>query len=300
MTILIILLVIFLLFILFVEELYRYVFCRPASVLFTKLFDKKGHEEAYYEARDSAAERLLKEPAERCTVKSARGEELCGFYYPCGDGTGKLAFVVHGYRSEHNWTAAIVYDYYKSRGFDVFAPDHAAHGESEGRHIGFDVTEAEDCLLWLRFLTEKLGPNLRIVLHGFSMGAATVLRMAGRCPPAVKLIVEDSGFRCAKEVLGHQVGPLYGLLQLLHCLIAHINLRESDVRPSLEKCRLPIFFVHGQDDKLVPYQNGPALFESYEGPKACFFPEKTRHIEAMYTEPLEYARRLDLFLDSYF
>ena len=94
--------------------------------------------------------------------------------------------------------------------------------------------------------------------------------------------------------------PLYGLLQLLHRMIAHIDLRESDVRPSLSESRLPIFFVHGQDDKLVPFENGPALFEAYEGPKACFFPEKTRHIEAMYTKPREYQHRLDLFLKSYF
>ena len=68
-------------------------------------------------------------------------------------------------------------DYYRSRGIDIFAPDNTAAGESEGHLIGFDVYESQDCLDWIDFLRHKFGEDVQIILHGFSMGGATVLKI---------------------------------------------------------------------------------------------------------------------------
>lgn len=284
----------------FTEELYRYLFCRRSSALFTRLFNSKGHDEGYYRLRDTTAQRLRALPCEEYTIRSARGQQLKGFYYPCGGGGKRIAFLIHGYRSEHAENAGMYYDYYKSRGIDLFCCDHTAHGESEGRFIGFDVFESEDCLCWLSFLREHFGPQVQILLHGFSMGGATVLRMSGRCPDTVKFIVEDSGFMNARASLQHQIGPMYQPMRLINRAVAGYDLDDSDVRASLGAATVPILFVHGQDDKLVPFENGPALYQLYQGEKDCFFPEHTRHIESMYTSPKAYAEKLDRFVERYF
>ena len=136
----------------FLEELYRYIFCRNSSWLFTRLFDSKGHEEAYYEYRKRGEEKLKTLPQKIFTMETPKGENLKGFYYENGARGRKIAFLVHGYRSDHADTGGMAYDYYAGRGFDVFAPDHRAAGESEGRFIGFDVLESRDCLEWIDFL----------------------------------------------------------------------------------------------------------------------------------------------------
>lgn len=280
-------------------ELYRHVFCRGGSPLLTPLLDKKGHEEDYYRRRDEAAARLRACPRQVFTRPSARGEALRGFYYPGGGEGKRIAFLVHGYRSEHTETAGLYWDYYRSLGFDLFCCDHAAHGESEGRFIGFSVPESEECLAWLDFLIGHFGPALQIVLHGFSMGAATVLQMADRCPPQVKFLVEDSGFRDAQIQLRAQLGGAYPPLRLLHRLIAGVDLTRGDVRPHLERAELPILFVHGREDPSVPFENGPLLYEAYSGRKDCLFPEGVRHIESMYKTPAAYEAKLDAFLEQY-
>ena len=287
------------LFGLFTEELYRYMFCRKPSALFEKLFDSKGHEEAYYVSRAAAEAKMRSRPCQTLTLRSRRGEALKGFYYDNGAQGKRVAFIVHGYRSEHNWTAGICFDYWASRGFDVFACDHTAHGASGGRYIGFDVLEHVDCLDWLALLVERCGPDTEVVLHGFSMGAATVLQMSGHCPPNVSFIVEDSGFWCARASLAHQIGPMYQPMRLVDRLVAGYDLDDSDVTASLARASMPILFVHGQDDKLVPFESGPRLYESYQGEKDCFFPADTRHIEAMYTQPEQYAEKLDAFVEKY-
>lgn len=298
-VLLILLLFLLLLFILFTEELYRYVFCRRSSALFTRLFDSKGHEPNYYKTRDEAADRFRTVPCEEYTIQNDRGQKLKGFYYPCGAQGKKIVFLIHGYRSEHIETGGLFYDYYKSRGIDFFCCDHTAHGQSEGHFIGFDVFESKDCLLWIDFLKEKFGADVQLILHGFSMGGGTVLQMSGHCPDNVKFIIEDSGYKNAKASMDHQVGPMYHPLRLINRLVAGYDWNDSDVTKSLAASRIPILFVHGQQDKLVPYENGPELYESYQGEKDCFFPEKARHIESVYTNPDEYAAKVDQFMDAY-
>lgn len=294
-----IIVLIIVLIILFTEELYRYVFRRKPSKLFNIFFDAKGHEENYYITRDKAKAELEAIEHKTYEIKSDRGETLKGFYYPSGENRNIIAFIVHGYRSEHNETAGMFYPYYKSRGIDLFCCDHTASGISEGDYIGFDVLETEDTLKWTEFLINEFGEDVSIILHGFSMGAATVMKMSSRCPENVKFIIEDSGFRNAKASLSHQVGPMYEPLRLINRIFAGYDIKNSDVTESLMKSEIPFLFVHGRDDRLVPYENGPWLYDFYKGEKDCFFPENTRHIESMYTNPEEYGRKIDEFIKKY-
>lgn len=282
-----------------VEEVYRYIFCRKGSPVFNRIFDKKGHEEGYYAFRDSAAQRLREAPQQRFCISSRRGNRLNGYYIPCGEKNSPIAFIVHGYRSEHAETAGMFLDYYHSRGFDIFAPDNTAAGESGGHLIGFDTYESQDCLDWINFLRGKFGEDIEIILHGFSMGGATVLKMSGRCPNNVKFIVSDSGYEDADCIFKARLGILKGPINVLNRLIAGYSMSETNVRPALDKSTIPILFVHGQEDRTVPFAQGETLYEIYGGEKDCLFPENTRHIESMYTSPAEYAGKLDRFIEKY-
>lgn len=281
-------------------ELYRHVFCREGSPLLSPLMNGKSHKPDYYAHRDGDAARLRTLPQERFALRSGRGALLRGFYFPGGGEGKRIAFLVHGYRSEHAETAGMYYDYYRSRGFDLFCCDHEAHGESEGRFIGFAAFEDGDCLRWIDFLRRHFGEDVQILLHGFSMGACTVLKMADRCPENVRAIVEDSGFRDAPDQLRGMLGPFYPPLRLLHRLIAGVDLRQGDARPALRTAQIPILFVHGRDDPMVPFRNAPALYESYGGEKDFLFVDGAKHVESMHVSPEAYEKKLDELIRRYF
>ena len=274
-------------------------FCRNSSRLFNLFFNSKGHEPNFYITRDKAAERMHNTPYEVFDMNSSRGEKLRGFYYNFEARGKKIAFIIHGYRSTHEDASGMYFEFYKEKGIDVFTPDHVASGQSEGKYIGFDIFEAEDCLSWIEFLKAKFGENIEIILHGFSMGGATVLKMSSYCPENVKFIIADSPYKNAKASLEHQIGIMYEPIRLLNKMIAGYDINNSDVTESLKKAKLPILFVHGRDDKLVPFVNGQELYAMYEGEKDYFFPEKTRHIESMYTSPNEYKAKIQAFMDKY-
>jgi hypothetical protein len=283
----------------FTGELYRFTFCRKGSRLLNPILDKKGHLADYYEKRDTAAARLRERPSERLEIRSARGERLRGRYYPLGGEGRRIAFLIHGYRSEHAEAAGFYVDYYASRGFDLFCCDNTAHGESEGRFIGFDAFESEDCLGWLDALIARFGPEVQLILHGFSMGAATVLKMSDRCPSQVRFLVADSSFVSAEAQLKGSFGPLWPAMRGLNRFIAGYDLRQTDVRPALEASGKPILFVHGREDHNVEFAQGRHLFELYQGPKDCLFVDDARHVESMYRDPVGYAEKLDRMIEKY-
>ncbi len=283
----------------FTEELYRHIFCRKGSKLFSLFSNSKGHTEPYYEYKKMEIEKFKQVPCERYTINSERGEELSGFYYPNGSNGKKIVFIIHGYRSEHIDTACTFYDYYKSRGIDMFCCDHTAHGESEGHFVGLDYFESQDCLRWIEWLKEKFGDDTEIILHGFSMGGATVLQMSGKCPDNVKFIVSDSGYMDTQTSIKNQVGIMYQPMRLLNKIVAGYDLNDIDVKESLSKSTKPILFVHGLDDKLVPFEAGQKLYDMYTGEKDCLFTEGTKHVETIYTYPDEYAQKLDSFIEKY-
>ena len=264
------------------------------------LLDKKTHAPEYYVWRDERAMALESRVHLCYTIRSERGESLQGFYFPCGRKfSKKIAFIVHGYHSEHAETAGMLHEYYLSRGFDVFAPDNTASGLSGGRWFGYGVFESRDCMEWLSFLEDRFGSDIQVILHGFSLGGATVMKMSSRVPPTVKFIVEDSGFVDARPILRSQLGPAYKLFEGLNRLIAGYELDDTDVKSELSNAACPMLFVHGTLDPTVPFENAPCAYEACTADKDCLFTEGALHIETMFRAPEAYAAKIDAFIEKY-
>ncbi|MDO4814989.1 MAG: alpha/beta hydrolase [Bacillota bacterium] len=281
-------------------DAYRYIFLRRRPKLLALLLDKRMHGGNYYENRDRAAEELRSCPCTVYEMSSLRGEKLKGFYYPCGEGKSKkIAFIVHGYRSDNAETAGVFRQLYHSRGFDIFAPDNTACGESGGNACGYDVFESADALKWLDFLQAEFGEDIEIILHGISLGGASVMKISDRLPQCVKFVVEDSGFIDGRELLKAQTGPLYGLMAGLHRLIYRCDLKDSDVRDNLKRSAVPFLFVHGEEDNMVPFSMAPRALECHPGPKDFLFTPNIKHIETVHYNRAAYEEKLDSFIEKY-
>ena len=284
---------------LLLREGYQEAFGRKGSPLMRHLHSYT-HRADYYIRLREYREAMQRRPRTRYELKSDRGETLVGYCYPCGERpAGRLAFLLHGYRGTHDEAAGVLCQSYLDRGFDVFACDHVASGESEGRFLSFDYYESQDCLKWLDFLLETLGQDTAVVLHGFSMGAATAMKMSDRLPQHVKFIVEDSGFSTAVPILRDGVGAAYPLIRLLNRLIAGFDVQDTDVCPHLRRSRVPILFVHGSEDPTVPYAMGEELYALYPGEKDCLFIPGGLHVEAAYRNLPQYCEKLDAFIEKY-
>ncbi|MFQ9151411.1 MAG: alpha/beta hydrolase [Blautia sp.] len=133
--------------------------------------------------------------SEKVSIQSFDGLTLRGEFFEGEGEPDSTVFLVHGYRCNRRREYAVIARFYLEAGYNVLLADDRAHGESDGRYIGFGILDREDCYRWVRFLDERFHGKQKIFLHGISMGAAAVLMASNLClPMSVRGIVEDCGF----------------------------------------------------------------------------------------------------------
>lgn len=278
--------------------IYQYVFGREAGPL-GALLDKKTHSRDYYFTRDTARIRLERSNCKVYTLTTPEGLKLKGFYYPAGEKpSDTIALIIHGYRSNHSETAGIFKELYHSRGIDIFAVDNPAAGQSEGELIGFGYTESRAAFLWLEMLGLEFGEDVKIILHGFSLGGGAVLLMSDRVPDTVKFIIDDCGFSGAPGILKPQLGLLYQPLNVMNLVKTDfkLSLGMTRVKPHLKHAKVPVLFVHGIQDKKVPFTMGKELFRICPTYKDHLWVEQAGHMECIWLSPEEYGKKIDEFI----
>ena len=192
---------------------------------------------------------------------SDSGYKLTGYLLKSKEESDLYLFGAHGYRSYAKKEFCGVAQYYLNKGINVFIPDHVASGESEGIYCTFGYNEVRDCMKWLAYMTDNFGKDIKIILHGVSMGCATVTMMSGRedLPENVKAVVADCGFTTAKELFEFKLGDLGVPSDKLIKAVDAVHKRKmgfsfGDLEPvvSVKNSKVPMLFIHGAEDKLVP------------------------------------------------
>ena len=160
-----------------------------------------SYEEKKY--RQAEAERwLANQPTlERVEIRSEDGLRLAGHLLPAEGGGKKILLASHGYRCSGLREWGLYADFWHRQGYQLMMPDHRAHGDSEGRYIGFGWLDRRDLLRWCDYLCGRFGEDCEILLHGISMGSAAVLLTGSEktLPKQVKGIIADCGFTNAWE-----------------------------------------------------------------------------------------------------
>src|SRR5699024_8940924 len=138
---------------------------------------------------------------ENIEMKSYDNLTLQGYLLEAKEPTNKVVVMAHGYLGNAKQMGLYGQYYYEELGYHFFTADLRGHGQSEGDYIGFGWHDRLDYVDWLDVIIEKFGPDTEIVLHGISMGAATVLMTSGEdLPNNVKAIIADSPYTTAYDL----------------------------------------------------------------------------------------------------
>jgi len=233
--------------------------------------------------------------------RGARPLRLRGWFFP-RKATRGTVIACHGVganRGDILGHIAIIHD----AGFAVLAFDFRGHGESEGHRITFGLGEREDVLgAWDYLLTRKNVDRERIYGFGVSMGAASLLQALPGLP-GLRAVVADSSFADLPSMVRWQYRWLPGFpgdaMAILTDLFGRpmCGARARDVSPlrSLEEVTIPISFIHGLEDPVIPAVNSERLHEAYGGPKKLRLVTGAGHGGAAEMSTGRYARDLREF-----
>lgn len=260
----------------------------------------------YMEFIGTRKEALLKQPMEEVWITSEDGLKLHGTFFPNG-GAKRVVICFHGYTSAGMQDYPALSEYYLKRGFAMLLVDERAHGKSEGTYIGFGCLDRKDALCWIQWVLERCGKEIQILLHGTSMGAATVLMASGlKLPKQVKGIVSDCGFTSPKEVFTHVLHsmyhlPAFPLIQITDFMnrkLAGYGMDECNAAREVKKSTTPTLFIHGDADTFVPYRMCGEIYENCAAKKWKLIVKGAAHAESYYKDTKAYEQALDKLIEE--
>lgn len=225
--------------------------------------------EVYRDEMISWTKEIRALPHEDMEIKSFDGLTLRGKYYEQTP-EAPVEILFHGYKgnAERDLCGAVERAFKVGR--NALIVDHRAAGKSDGHVISFGINERRDCLSWINHAINRFGNDVKIVITGISMGAATVMMASGEdLPSNVISVLADCGYTSPKEIICKVVDDmklppklLYPFIKLGARIFGRFDLEEASPIEAMEKCNLPIVFVHGDADDFVPYEMSVRLCEA--------------------------------------
>jgi uncharacterized protein len=237
------------------------------------------------------------------SIHSTDGLELAGWWVPGNDPSRAVVLVpgIEGDKSDRHVikTASV----YAGAGYSVLMIDLRAQGGSEGERVTMGYKEVRDVRGALLWLNERGFAPEEVVLHGFSLGGATVLRAAPKS--GVAAVVEESAYSDLPLILRQQLPEVSGLPSLFTPGIfvmgkLFLGIDPWAVRPEEDARRLcqegvRLLIIHSKDDEAVPFEHAERIRKAC--PEAAFWKiDDYRHVGA-YAHP-HYRERLLNFLRS--
>ena len=134
-------------------------------------------------------------------------------------------------------------------GFSVFAYDYRGYGTSNG--TPGEANAYRDADVAYMYLTQQLKiPADRIIIYGRSIGGGSATELATRYPVA-GLILESTFTSAFRVILSFPILPFDKFTNL----------------DKLKQVHCPVLVMHGQADKVIPFQHGRSLYEAAPSPK---------------------------------
>lgn len=244
-------------------------------------------------------------PVEEVIIKSYDGLKLKGYFHRVYKDSKKVVIMNHGYTANHYIDYQFT-DIFFEEGYNVLLIDMRSHGESEGKVASYGYNESKDIGSWVRWIKDKIGEDAYIGLHGQSMGAATVMLYGATHPNDIKFIIEDCGFTSAREAIKFQFRkvkipfwPLYDLIRVKVKRKYKFDFNNISPEDAIVKSDIPVLFIHGDNDKVVPTWMGKALYNEKNGEMdRLYLVQGAGHMEAYSKDKEKYKQVVKEFLDN--
>ncbi|NEG55487.1 alpha/beta hydrolase [Bifidobacterium platyrrhinorum] len=287
-----------------------------------RLMARDGVTAAYLETphadadEEAEAARWFDRTRQPVRMRGEDGTDLRGWLFDpdCASPAPHLyAISLHGYSGGPKDMAKYAHRFARM-GFTVLVPAQRAHEPSGGRYIGMGWLERGDLLGWISLIVAS-DPDARILLHGVSMGAATVMMTTGdpSLPRNVEAAIEDCGYTSVWDQFLFNAKGMYHLPYrwmggpVVRCMSASCRraagygFREATCLPSLRRTIIPMMFIHGDADTFVD----PAFLDRNVAACASIDREVlvvpgATHAMAASTDPVLYWRRVTAFVQRVF
>ena len=253
-----------------------------------------------------------REGFQEANIQAMDGLILWAAVVPGREGCRRWAICMHGYHDTYESMGAIARHYHE-QGWNVLLPDQRGHGRSEGDYVGWGYDERLDVLGWVNWIARR-DPEAEILLHGVSMGGATVLMATGGVlPRQVKAAVSDCSYTTIEAEIRYLLnaekselpvrlpsGLLFGRLRKTALRRAGFDIRLASPVEAVGRSKTPTLFIHGDEDDFVPSSMMGTLYQAARCPKSFLWVPGAGHAASVGTDETLYWSTVSAFIRDYF
>jgi len=201
-------------------------------------------------------------------VPDARLQHLHGWWIPSPLPGAKTVLYFHG--NEGNVSVCVdEVTPLRELQYSVFLVDYRGYGESDGGFPSEASVYQDADAAWKYLVNDRGIQPAELYIYGHSLGGAVAIELARHYPDAAGLIVESS------------FTSIYHMSQLdYRYRVLPVNLLLNQRFESIHKVpelKLPVLFIHGTADDIVPYAMGEELFAAASEPKHLVSIEGGKH-----------------------
>ena len=199
-------------------------------------------------------------------TKAGKVERIHGWWIP-GKGEKTLLYL-HGNGINIGANVADAYRFHQL-GFSVLLIDYRGYGRSEGNFPTETAVYQDAETAWYYLVKERKIAAKDIFVYGHSLGGAIAINLVVKYPDAAGLIVQSS-FTSMRQMVDRM-----GYYRIFPSrLILH---QKFDSIQKVASLKIPVLFIHGVADEMIPYQMSEKLFAAAPEPKQLFLAPEAGH-----------------------
>ena len=240
------------------------------------------------------------------TIPNREGRYMNALLYKQSISSQKYALLVHGYRSQPKSLSYLAKHYFEA-GYNVLVPYMRAHKGSDYEYSTMGWHERFDIIDWINYI-DRDNENAQVVLHGVSMGAATVMMTTGEyLPPCVICAIDDCGYTSVFDAYRYKIPkmmhiPAFPSVDIFRLAIKnkiHFDIKEASALEQVKKSSTPTLFIHGDSDSVVPVSMVYELYDKAACPKDLLVLKGADHAMCPLLHPKQYWEKVWKFIERY-
>jgi uncharacterized protein len=173
-------------------------------------------------------------------------------------------------------------------GFSLLLFDYRGYGESTGDFPSEAQLYQDSQAAWDYLIQQQKVSPQQIFLYGESLGGAIALDLAVKQPQAAGLIVQSS-FTSMRDIAKWRG---FGWLLPVDLLLN----QKFDSIAKVRSLQMPVLFVHGTTDEVVPFEMGQRLFATAPAPKYLHVVPDAGHTRLLRSGEQSYLKAIDRFI----
>ena len=209
------------------------------------------------------------------TIPTANGQ-LTGWWLPAvvagaPEASGKVLLYLHGNGGNLSDNAEQAVRLNRL-GLPLLIIDYHGYGRSAGTFPSEQTVYEDAETAWQFLIQQRHYSPHDIIIYGHSLGGAVAIDLAAKHPDAAALITESSftSIRAMSMLDKHYlVFPIFLIL----------NQRFDSIH-KVPQLKMPVLFVHGSADEVVPTSMAEALYNAAPQPKRLLIVPRGHHMDS--------------------